>query len=64
MRSQNPPVLHARLGDAELWLSPPAPVSATHDEQPSDEAAEHRRAIDTLLWSSGADPTPFYGAGQ
>ncbi len=61
MRSQRPPVLHARLGDVELWLSPetPAPVAVATEEQPFDEAADYRRSIETLLYSSGADPTPF-----
>ncbi len=64
MRSQDPPVLHARAGDVELWLSPPAPVAAVLVEPAHDPRAEHRRSIDALLWSSGADPTPFYGVGE
>ena len=65
MRSQHPPVLHARLGDAELWLDPPASVPSVGAELPAlSRAEEHRRSIEALLWSSGADPSPFLGAGE
>lgn len=65
MRSQTPEVLHAREGDVELWLSPSAPVPAVGGELPQlTPAEERRRSIDALLWSSGADPTPFYGEGE
>ncbi len=62
MRSQVPPVLHARLGDAELWLDSPASAPLVGVELPALTASEERRrSIEALLWSSGADPTPFLG---
>lgn len=61
MTSTAPPVLYARCGDLELRLSPPLPVSVPMVESPLDSRDEYRRSIDALLYSSGADPTPFYG---
>ncbi|GAC1529082.1 MAG: hypothetical protein NVS2B6_17140 [Thermoleophilaceae bacterium] len=52
-------ILYARCGELELRLSPPAPASAPLVEQPLDEREERRRSIEALLWSSGADPSPF-----
>ena len=61
MSTQDPPVLYARCGELELRLSPPAPASVALSEQPLSAAEERRRSIETLLWSSGADPSPFLG---
>jgi len=60
MRSQDPPVLHARLGDVELWLpaEPIAPPVVAEAPPESPEDIE-RRDLGDLLHSSGADVTPF-----
>lgn len=62
MRSQNPPVLHARAGEVELWLRelPIAPVGHLGQPEPDDSPEDaERRELETLLHSSGGDVTPF-----
>lgn len=58
-------VLYARCGDLELRLLPPALApEAVEELPPLSPAEERRRSIEALLWSSGADPTPFLGVDQ
>lgn len=58
-------VTYARCGELELRLLPPALAPAAVEELPPlSPAEERRRSIEALLWSSGADPTPFLGVDQ
>ena len=58
-------VPYARCGELELRLLPPASTPAPVEElKPLTPGEERRRSIEALLWSSGADPTPFLGAGE
>jgi hypothetical protein len=56
MRSEG--VLYARMGEIELRLGP-APSLPVADESPLSPADEERRSLETLLYSSGSDVTPF-----
>ncbi len=56
----------ARLGDVALTLGPPIaqPVFLSDDAPPADDRDAELRDLETLLHSSGADPTPFLRAGR
>jgi hypothetical protein len=57
-------VPYAKCGDLELRLLPPASTPVPLVETPLSPAEERRRSIESLLWSSGADPTPFLGVDR
>ena len=52
----------ARVGDVALTLGPPIARSVfAEDAAPPEEPADaERRDLETLLYSSGADPSPFF----
>ncbi len=55
-------VSHARMGELELRLDPlPPPPSSESDYSPiTDPDEDERRSLETLLHSSGVDPTVFH----
>lgn len=64
MLAKTPPVPHARFGDAEVWLPECPPIAQPaprpfEDAAPVSEGSAELRDLETLLHSSGADPTPF-----